>query len=66
MCYVVSGLRKLIFSQEYLSYNENGWLGFNKSNNFLTDIPDRTLFRQNGFYLPGNAYNLNFVLKVEA
>lgn len=66
MCYVASGSRKLIFRQEYLSYDDDGWLGFNKSNNYLTDIPNRMLFQPNSFYLPGSAYNLNFVLKVEA
>ena len=65
MCYVMSGKRSIIFAQEYLKYNEDGWIGFNESNDFLHSKPEFSLFSYNRYMFPGTAYNLNFVLQRE-
>lgn len=64
-CYVVSGNRGICFKQEYLEYNENMWIGFNKTNDYLKSIPDESLLITSKLYIPGTAYNLNFVMKKE-
>ncbi len=63
-CYVFSGHNILLFNRDYLSYN-NDWIGFNKSNNFFTDIPDIKLIDRSKMFFAGTAYNLNFVMKSE-
>ena len=65
MCYVMSGKRKLLFRQEYLTYNEDDWLGFNKQNDYLNSRPDESVFGRNQYMFPGTAYNLNFVMEKE-
>lgn len=62
MCYVLSGDRIICFEQKYLKYN-NDWIGFNESNNFLTDIPNASIFRWCDIYFPGTAYNLHFIME---
>lgn len=61
-CYMLSGERCLLFSPEYLAYNEDGWIGFNKENDFLRKPPSRSIFVKAPIYMPGTAYNLNFVV----
>lgn len=63
-CYVVSGDRKIIFKHDYLEYNKDYWIGFNSSNNYLKEPPDIGVLKRSEFYMPGTAYNLNFVMKV--
>lgn len=65
MCYVQSGERMIVFRPEYLTYNNDGWLGFNESNNYISDAPQNSLFSSNCYTLPGTAFNLNFVMKRE-
>lgn len=64
-CYVLSGKRKMEFRSEYLTYNSDGWLGFNLENDFITKKPDISLFSSSPYVFPGTAYNLNFVLSKE-
>lgn len=65
MCYVTSGKRSILFAPEYLKYNNDGWLGFNESNDFLHNKPDTSILSNNRYKFPGTAYNLNFVLQRE-
>lgn len=65
VCYVTSGERGIAFKHDYLKYNDDGWLGFNATNDFLAAIPDCSIFAQNLFSMPGTAYNLNFVMQKE-
>lgn len=65
MCYVLSGKRGLVFKKEYLEYNDDRWIGFNKENDFLTQIPDIKIFDECDIFFPGTAYNLNFVMAVD-
>lgn len=62
-CYVITGDKKITFEPEYLEYKD-GWFGFNKENDFLNFGPDVGIIDKNSFYMPGTAYNLNFVMKV--
>ncbi|MCH5250575.1 MAG: hypothetical protein J1E98_11605 [Lachnospiraceae bacterium] len=64
-CYVVSGNRSVIFYKEKLEYNEQNWLGFNEKKDFLNAIPDSDINLPCHAYVPGTAYNLNFVMKRE-
>lgn len=64
-CYVITGDRAVFFHHEYLSYNEDGWIGFNKENDFLTQIPVKEILGFSKINMPGTAYNLNFVMKKE-
>lgn len=63
-CYVLSGNNVVCFQKEYLCYNDD-WIGFNKSNNFISDIPEMTVFDRSHMFFPGTAYNLNFVMESE-
>lgn len=62
MCYVLSGHRVIFFEQKYMHYN-NDWIGFNGSNNFLTDLPNINIIRYCDIYFPGTAYNLHFIME---
>lgn len=69
-CYVVSGNRAVNFYKEFLEYDENKWIGFNKYKNYISkypsnDNPTREVISEALMYLPGTAYNLNFVMKIE-
>lgn len=65
MCYVTSGQRTLFFKRDYLTYSEDGWLGFNSDNDYIHAAPDLSIFAHNTYVLPGTAFNLNFVLEKE-
>lgn len=62
LCYVLSGRRILWFNQKYLEYKDD-WIGFNESNNFLSDIPDLNNITDCDIYFPGTAYNLHFIME---
>ena len=62
-CYMISGNRCLYFDKKYLDYDEDEWLGFNINKNFLNDLPVSSQFSKLNFYMPGTAYNLNFVIE---
>lgn len=47
--------------KELLQYND-GFIGFNKENDFLGHIPDISIFEDSIFF-PGTAYNLNFAIR---
>ena len=65
MCYMHSGQRVVIFEPEYLRYNDDGWIGFNKNNDYFSTAPNKELFYGECYTLPGTAFNLNFVIKKE-
>lgn len=62
-CYMISGNKCLYFDKKYLEYDNDEWLGFNLSRNFLGDIPASSQFLEQKFYMPGTAYNLTFVIE---
>lgn len=61
-CYMHSGNKKLIFQHDYLNFTKENWIGFNIPNDFIHNIPDRECLQTSRFYIPGTAFNLDFVL----
>lgn len=64
-CYVISGNRCLNFVHDKLEYDKNGWIGFNEANDYINKIPDDDIATSCLIYMPGTAYNLNFIMKGE-
>lgn len=64
-CYMFSGNRALWFQQELLDYDNDGWIGFNREQDYFNCKPDTSILSNYPLFMPGTAYNLNFVLKVE-
>lgn len=62
-CYLLSGNTVLWFIHEYLNYDKNDFIGFNKPNDYVGNIPSEDCLGRTSFFFPGTAYNLNFVLK---
>lgn len=67
-CYVVSGKRAVNFYKELLEYNDDKWIGFNQENDYISKIPseideNNLVISESLMYMPGTAYNLNFVMK---
>lgn len=64
-CYVISGQRSINFYSKFLEYDNNGWIGFNNNNNYFEDIPEEGVVNDCLIYMPGTAYNFNFIMKGE-
>lgn len=62
-CYVLTGDRVIVFDKRYLEYNGD-WIGFNEENDYFGNKPNEVLLQRSNFYMPGTAYNLNFIMKV--
>lgn len=56
-CYVLTGNSGIWFRKECLKYTDDGWIGFNKSGNFISEIPDEESIIKSNTYLPGIGYN---------
>ncbi len=65
LCYMLSGRRILFFEKEHMLYDNDEYVGFNKSKDFFSDIPDKSAFDTINTFLPGVAYNLNYAVKRE-
>lgn len=65
LCYVMSGDKLIIFKKELIKYDKQMWLGFNKENDFFNYPPDNSALTSSKVWIPGTAYNLNFVMKKE-
>lgn len=65
-CYMISGSRSVFFKRNYIEYDDDDWLGFNKSKNYLTSIPEKNITTDCLIFFPGTAYNLNFIMKRES
>ena len=48
-----------------VSLDENRFIGFNKENDFLNKIPDKSSITRSNYNLNGVLYNLNFIVKKE-
>lgn len=55
----------MLFKPEYMKYDNDKWIGFNESHNFIENVPDFNIFQTISTKLPGTAYNLNFALRRE-
>ena len=60
---MISGERALWFNKDNLEYDSNGWISFNANNDFFTTVPSEGTVTGNTIYMPGTAYNLNFVME---
>ena len=64
-CYMLSADRQYNFIKNILSHNMYNWIGFNESSDFINKLPDPQFISSSKLFLPGTAYNLNFVVKRE-
>ncbi len=65
LCYMLSGNRILFLEKDFMFHDDNNLVGFNKSRDYLTDIPDVRLLSTIRTHVPGVAYNLNYAIKKE-
>lgn len=65
ICYFLSSGRALFFNRAYLEYDRDGWVGFNKEKDFINHPPETGILRNSPLIIPGTAYNLNYVYKLE-
>ncbi len=65
LCYMLSGNRIFFFEKEFMGYNQDKFIGFNRQQNYLTEVPKKELFMTIETFLPGVAYNLNYAIKKE-
>lgn len=65
LCYMLSGNRVFFFEKEFMLYDENNLIGFNANRNFISEIPEESLWMTIKTFIPGVAYNLNFAIKKE-
>ncbi len=65
LCYVLSGNTVMFFIQELLNYDKNKFIGFNRTGDYLTDIPEKGVIGKIRTCFPGTSYNLSFVIKKE-
>jgi hypothetical protein len=62
-CYMISGGRAVHFLQNTIDFDEDNWVGFNKAKNYINGIPEKRVISECYIYMPGTAFNLNFVMK---
>lgn len=63
--YVLSGNNILCFEQEYLDINTDGFIGFNKDNNYISDTPAENIILKSDLYIPGTIFHLSLFRKSE-
>ncbi|CYU37402.1 hypothetical protein HO929_08740 [Streptococcus suis] len=61
-CYMMSGNDILKLNKNFLELDDDGFIGFNNSS-FKLHMPNHTTYAKSPVYLPGVAYNLNFILE---
>ncbi|HFU3704786.1 TPA: hypothetical protein ACGO7G_000382 [Streptococcus suis] len=61
-CYMMSGNDILKLNKSFLALDDDGFIGFNNIS-FKLQMPDDSTYSKSAVYLPGVAYNLNFILE---
>lgn len=61
-CYMLSGNKIISFQKEYLIYDDDNWIGFNKEKDFFHTKPSHDVIRTYDTFMPGTAYNLDFII----
>lgn len=61
-CYQLCNKRLIILQKDLLKYQKNT-IGFNKTGNFVNDIPDPNVFGSCMTNVPGTTYSLQFVIR---
>lgn len=64
-CYVISGDRCVCFKKGLIEYDCDGWIGFNNEKSYFFNRPNEEVCAPCMIFMPGTAYNLNFVMKGE-
>lgn len=64
-CYVISGTRGVNFFKDMLEYNTDKWVGFNAEKDYISGVPKEDTTTECFIYMPGTAYNFNFIMKGE-
>ena len=64
-CYVISGNRCINFYENLIEYDKDGWISFNRENDYLKNIPSEDVITDCLIYMPGTAYNFNFIMRGE-
>lgn len=59
--YLISGKNTIFFRNEFLKPNNDGIVGFNKTNNFYTDIPNFDIIKKDIYTFPGTIFCVNLV-----
>lgn len=66
LCYIASGNRALFFFKEFMKFNKDEFIGFNKDNDYINSIPEKSVLNSVPTYLPGTMYNLSFVINTRS
>ncbi|MDD3187028.1 MAG: hypothetical protein PHD02_00960 [Bacilli bacterium] len=64
-CYILSGNSVLNLEKKYLELTEDNLIGFNKGNDYLNEIPDLSIVKNNKNCFNGTIHNLSFILEGE-
>lgn len=62
-CYVLSGNDVIYFKEPFLDLTEDGLIGFNKDNNYISNIPSQEVTYKSKNKFNGTIYNLSFILE---
>lgn len=65
--YVASGTVGVWFLSKFMNFNNSTdqFVGFNKSSDFISDLPDEKSLGKTILYLPGTFYNLSFAINTK-
>jgi hypothetical protein len=61
-CYMLSGNRAVSLKKEYLLYDDDNWIGFNREKDFFCIKPANGVISKCVTFMPGTAYNLDFIM----
>ena len=64
-CYMISGNNMVKLFKNYMELNSDGWIGFNKSNDYIHLAPDKQCVCKSPIYIPGTTYHLTFIREKE-
>ena len=63
--YVLSGNQIILFKDEYLNIANNEFIGFNKENDYVNCIPEKSIIGRSSLYIPGTIYNLCLIKEIQ-
>lgn len=61
MNYVLSGTTVIRFISGLLNVSDEGFAGFNSSNNYISEMPDKRILYYSGLFVPGTVYQFHLV-----
>lgn len=63
--YVLSGNQIVLFKDEYLNIVNDEFIGFNKENDYINCIPEKSIIGRSNLYIPGTIYNLCLIKEIQ-